>query len=55
MAPATIEKTGEQTALREQAAKAADESIRKLLRVLSDSKDERIPLRAESGRATGDT
>jgi hypothetical protein len=53
--PATIEKTGEQAALREQAAKAADHSIRKLLRVLSESKDERVPLRAESGRETGDT
>jgi hypothetical protein len=53
--PATIERTGEQAALRERAAKAADQSIRKLLRVLSDSKDERVPLRAESGRATGDT
>jgi hypothetical protein len=53
--PATIEKTGEQAALREQAAKAADQSIRKLLRVLSDSKDERVPLRAEGDRATGDT
>ena len=54
VAPAAIEKAGAQAALREQAAKAADESIRKLLRVLSDSKDERVPLRAESGRATGD-
>jgi hypothetical protein len=53
--PTTIEKTGEQAALREQAAKAADQSIRKLLRVLSDSKDERVPLRAEGDRATGDT
>jgi hypothetical protein len=53
--PATIETTGGQAALREQAAKAADQSIRKLLRVLSDSKDERVPLRAESARATGDT
>lgn len=55
VAPATIEKAGAQAALRERAAKAADESIRKLLRVLSDSKDERVPLRAESGGATGDT
>jgi hypothetical protein len=55
VAPATIEKIGEQAALREQAAKAADQSIRKLLRVLSDSKDERVPLRAEGGIATGDT
>ena len=52
---AAIEKTGEQAALREQAAEAADQSIRKLLRVLSDSKDERVPLRAESARVTGDT
>jgi hypothetical protein len=55
VAPATIERTGEQAAVREQAAKAADESVRKLLRVLSDSKDERVPLRAEGRRATGDT
>lgn len=55
VALAAIEKAGAHAALREQAAKAADESIRKLLRVLSDSKDERVPLRAESGRATGDT
>jgi hypothetical protein len=55
VAPEAIEKTGEQAASREQAAKAADQSIRKLLRVLSDSKDERVPLRAEGGRATGDT
>jgi hypothetical protein len=54
VAPATIEKMGEQAALREQAANAADQSIRKLLRVLSDSKDERVPLRAEDGRTTGD-
>jgi hypothetical protein len=55
VAPATIERTDEQAAVREQAAKAADESVRKLLRVLSDSKDERVPLRAEGRRATGDT
>jgi hypothetical protein len=55
VAPATIERTGEQAAVHEQAAKAADESVRKLLRVLSDSKDERVPLRAEGRRATGDT
>jgi hypothetical protein len=55
VAPAAIEKAGEQAPFRERAAVAADQSIRKLLRVLSDSKDERIPLRAESGTPTGDT
>ena len=49
-----LRQMGEQAALREQAANAADQSIRKLLRVLSDSKDERVPLRAEDGRTTGD-
>lgn len=53
LAPATIEQTSERAALREQAAKAADQSIRKLLRVLSDSKDERVPLRAEGGGGSG--
>jgi hypothetical protein len=55
LAPAAIEKAGERAPCREQAALAADQSIRKLLRVLSESKDERIPLRAESGTPTGDT
>jgi hypothetical protein len=55
LTPAQIEKTGEESAFREQAALAADQSIRKLLRVLSESKDERTPLRAESGARTGDT
>ncbi len=55
LAPATIEKIGEHAALRAQATQAADQSIRKLLRVLSDSKDERVPLRGGIGGATGDT
>ena len=56
VAPATIEKIGERRRARaSRPPKAADQSIRKLLRVLSDSKDERVPLRAEIGRATGDT
>jgi hypothetical protein len=53
-APAAIEKAGEDAAFRNRAALAADQSIRKLLRVLSESKDERIPLRAESVTSTGD-
>jgi hypothetical protein len=55
VAPAAIEEAGEHPAFREQAASAADQSIRKLLRVLSESKDERTPLRAESATPTGDT
>jgi hypothetical protein len=53
--PAAIEKASEHPPFREQAAMAADQSIRKLLRALSESKDERIPLRAEAGTPTGDT
>ena len=52
--PAAIEKAAEQSQCRERAAMAADQSISKIMRVLSESKDERIPLRAESATSTGD-
>jgi hypothetical protein len=55
IAPGAIESAGEQAAFREVAARAVDESIRKLLRTLSESKDDRTPLRAESGTPIGDT
>jgi hypothetical protein len=47
---AMIEAAAEDASLREQTAAAADLSIRKLLRVLSESPDERVPLRAEAPR-----
>jgi SOS response regulatory protein OraA/RecX len=47
---ANIEAAGEDASFRDQAAKAADLAIRKLLRVLSESPDERVPLRAEAPR-----
>jgi hypothetical protein len=46
--PAKIEAAAEDDAFREEAGRAADGSICKLLRVLSESPDERVPLRAEA-------
>jgi hypothetical protein len=43
-----IETAGESASFRAAAADAADVSIRKMLRVLSESHDERVPLRAEA-------
>jgi hypothetical protein len=43
-----IEAAGESPTFRGAADQAADLAIRKLLRVLSESPDERVPLRAEA-------
>jgi hypothetical protein len=48
LTPAEIEAAGEDAAFRDRASAEADLAIRKLLRVLSDSADERAPLRAEA-------
>lgn len=53
LSAAEIEAAGDGTACRTEASAAADASIRKLLRVLSDSPDERAPLRAEAPAANG--
>jgi len=53
VAPAMIDRVSAEASFREQAGQAADLSIRKLLRVLSDSKDDRAPLRAAGANATG--
>ena len=50
--PSTIEAAGEDAAFREEVGKAADQSIRKLLRVLSESPDARVPLRTEASHVT---
>lgn len=47
---AEIDGAGEDTAFRAANADALDRSIRKLLRVLSEGKDPRAPLRAEAPR-----
>jgi hypothetical protein len=52
--PSDIEMTGAGAAFREEARNTADLAIRKLLRVLSESSDERVPLRGEAP-ATGET
>ena len=52
--PGQIAAAGETAELRAAAARAADESVRRLLRVLSESSDHRAPLRAEAPRADGD-
>ena len=46
--PADIDAAGENVAFRKASGEAADLAIRKLLRVLSESPDERAPLRAEA-------
>jgi hypothetical protein len=46
--PDAIESAGDAPALRAAAAEAADAAIRALLRVLSESVDERAPLRGEA-------
>ena len=53
-APA-IERAGDGPAFREHAAQAADRSIRRLLAILSESTDERAPLRGEDDQAAGET
>jgi hypothetical protein len=45
---AQLQAASESASLREESGKAADLSIRKLLRVLSESPDERVPLRSET-------
>jgi hypothetical protein len=45
---ADIEAIGESAAFRHESGEAADLAVRKLLRVLSESADERVPLRAEA-------
>lgn len=50
-----IEAAGASDTFRQEAGRAADQAIRKLLRVLSESPDERAPLRAEApGTAEGE-
>jgi hypothetical protein len=48
--PSDIETAGATPAFHKEAAEAADLAIRKLLRVMSESPDERAPLRAEAPR-----
>lgn len=48
LAPDAVESAGATPALRASAEAAADASIRALLRVLSESPDERVPLRGEA-------
>ena len=43
-----IEAAASEPAYRQQSAQLADEAIRKLLRVLTESSDERTPLRAQA-------
>lgn len=51
-----IEQAGASPTFQQEACSAADQAIRKLLRVLSESPDERVPLRAEApGTEEGDT
>jgi hypothetical protein len=52
--PAQIEAAGERPAVREAAAHAADEAVRRLLRILAESSNEQAPLRAEAPRSKGD-
>lgn len=54
LTPAEIEAAGQEAACRDRASAEADRSIRKLLRVLSDSADERAPLRAEAPTGDGE-
>jgi 2-keto-3-deoxy-galactonokinase len=51
---ADIEAASERGDLRTEAAVAADRSIRKLLRILSESDDRHSPLRAEAPTAKGE-
>jgi hypothetical protein len=48
LAASEIDAAGEDAAFREEASRAADLAIRKLLRVLSESADQRVPLRDEA-------
>jgi hypothetical protein len=45
---ADIEAVGASAAFRHESGEAADLAVRKMLRVLSESADERVPLRAEA-------
>lgn len=54
LAPAQIEAAGERPAVREATARAADEAVRRLLRILAESSNERTPLRAEAPRGEGE-
>jgi hypothetical protein len=54
LTPAEIEAAGADAAFRDRASAEADLSIRRLLRVLSDSADERAPLRAEAPTGDGE-
>jgi hypothetical protein len=54
LAPSEIEAAGENVVFRKESAQAADLAIRKLLRVLSESPDERAPLRAEAPPTVGE-
>ena len=48
LSEADIETAGNDAALRRTAAEAADLAVRRLLRVLSESPDDRAPLRGEA-------
>ena len=50
IAPGALESAAESPTVREAAGHAVDDSIRKLLRALSESADERTPLRGEAPR-----
>lgn len=48
LSEAQIEAAGSEAAFRRRAAEAADLAVRRLLRVLSESPDDRAPLRGEA-------
>jgi hypothetical protein len=49
-----VEAAGGKPALSQAAARAADEAVRRLLRILAESSNERAPLRAEAPRSEGE-
>jgi hypothetical protein len=55
LAPAQTAAAAETLACRDALARAADESVRRLLRILSESADDKVPLRAEAPRAEGES
>lgn len=52
--PKHVSAAGDTAEVRAATARAADDSVRRLLRVLSESPNQRAPLRAEAPRADGD-
>jgi hypothetical protein len=49
-----IEAAAEKPTLRAAAARGADEAVRRLLRILTESSNEQAPLRAEAPRSEGE-